>query len=75
MNLFEAKLNTNCRVVSIDLKNETLKIRLMELGLVEDCVIKVVKKSIFKHTLLVVFDASCFTLKDDVAKSIQVVYA
>ena len=74
MNLSEVKLNTNCVIKSVDVKEEKTKLRLMELGLIEGCVVKVSKKSILKKTLLIIFNSSCFTLKDNLAKEIVVNY-
>lgn len=75
MSLYDAKLNTDCIIVDIDIADEKMKIRLMELGLVEGTKIKVTRKSAGKKTLLVVFYSSCFTLKDNIAKAIKVNYA
>ncbi len=75
MSLSEVKLNTSCVVKAVNIKNETIKIRLMELGVVEGCKIMVSKKSVFKKTLLVIFANCCFTLKDNLAKEIEVEYA
>lgn len=75
MNLYEVKLNTACKIQSVNFADEKTKIRLMELGLIENCVVIVKKKSLLKQTLLIVFNSSCFTLKDEIAKSIVVKYA
>ncbi len=75
MNLFEAKLNTECRVLKINIEDSNTKLRIMELGLIEGVKIKINKKSIFKKTLLIVFCSSCFTLKENFAKQIEVEYA
>ena len=75
MNLNEVKLNANCIIKSINLQDEKTKIRLMELGLITGTKILVKNKSILKKTLLVFFNYSCFTIKDDIAKNIVVDYA
>ena len=75
MNLSEVKLNTNCVVVAVNIEDEKTKIRLMELGIYESVQIKIVKRSSLKKTLLVVFNHSCFTLKDNLARDIEVKYA
>lgn len=75
MNLNEVKLNANCLIKSINLQDEKTKIRLMELGLITGTKILVKNKSILKKTLLVFFNYSCFTIKDDIAKNIVVDYA
>ena len=74
MNLDEAILQKNCLVLNNHVKDEKTKFRLMELGLVEGCVVRVKKKSIFKKTLLIVFCSTCFTLKENLAKNIEVKY-
>lgn len=75
MNLNEVKLNANCVVKTLTIKDEKTKIRLMELGLVEGCVVYVSKKSVLKKTLLIVFNSTCFTLKENLAKDVVVNYA
>lgn len=75
MSLSDAKLNTNCIIKSIDIKDEKTKIRLMELGLVEGSVVQVSRRSVLKKTLLIIFNASCFTIKDNLAREIMVNYA
>ena len=75
MDLTQAKLNTDCVIKKINFEDETTKLRLMELGLVENTKIKVIKKSFQKRTLLIVFNSACFTIKDNVAKTIVVNYA
>ena len=74
MNLMEAKLNKNCIVKEINVLDESTKIRLMELGLIECAKIIVRHKSFFKKTLLIVFNSCAFTLKEDVAKMVVVGY-
>lgn len=75
MNLYNVKQNENCIVKSIDIEDEKIKIRLMELGLIEGCFVKVFKKSVLKKTLLIEFNSMCFTLKDNLANKIMVNYA
>lgn len=75
MNLYETKLGTNCIVKEIKITDEKTKFRLMELGLIRGVKIKVNNKSVMKKTLLVVFNSCCFTMKDNIAKSIEVEYA
>lgn len=74
MNLFDAKLNTDCNVKSINIDDTATKVRLLELGLIAGSVIRVKSKSLGKKTLLVIFNHSCFTLKDNLAKLIEVNY-
>ena len=75
MSLFEAKLNTDCKVQEINILDEHTKIRLMELGLIVGERVKVKKRSTLKKTLLIVFNSTCFTLKENIAREIQVNYA
>ncbi len=73
MSLYDVKLNTKCIVKDIAIEEKT-KLRLMELGIIEGSVIIVKSKSLLKHTLLISFNYSCFTIKDNLAKSIEVNY-
>lgn len=75
MNLFEAKINSLCKVENLEISDEPTKIRLMELGLVVGANVKVIKKSMLKDTLLIVFNSTCFTLKANLASGILVKYA
>ena len=75
MSLSDVKLNTDCVIKSVNVQDEKIKIRLMELGLVEGCVVQVNRKSVLKKTLLIVFNSTCFTLKDNLARAIVVNYA
>ena len=75
MTLNDVKLNTECIIKQVEVIDEKTKIRLMELGLVEGSVVKVNRKSILKKTLLIIFNFSCFTLKDNLARKIMVDYA
>ena len=62
-------------VKTIDVKDEKTKVRLMELGLINGCVVQVKRKSVLKETLLIVFNSNYFTLKANLAKEIVVNYA
>ena len=75
MSLSDVKLNTNCLIKSVNIQDEKTKIRLMELGLVEGCVVQVNRRSVLKKTLLIIFNSTCFTLKDNLACDILVNYA
>lgn len=74
MNLYEVKLNTPCIIKQLEIEDEKLKIRLMELGLTFGTKLMVKNKSVCKKTLLVVFNNSCFSLKEQTAKLIMVNY-
>ena len=75
MSLSEVKLNAEAVIKEINIADTKIKIRLMELGLNIGTKIVVKNKSIMKKTMLVVFNATCFTLKDNLAKEIVVNYA
>ncbi len=75
MSLSEVKLNAQAVIKEINIADTKIKIRLMELGLNIGTKIVVKNKSIMKKTMLVVFNATCFTLKDNLAKEIVVNYA
>ena len=75
MSLLDVKLNSISVVKDLEIDDYKTKIRLMELGIIKDCKIIVKKKSMLKKTLLVIFNNSCFTLKDDIASKIMVEYA
>ena len=75
MKLSEVELNKFCVVKSVDVNDEKTRFRLMELGLVNGCRIRIEKRSVFKKTLLIIFSSSCFTLKTNLAKQIEVKYA
>ena len=75
MNLNVAKLKTKCLVKDIKIIDEKTKFRLMELGLTKGTLVEVAKRSVLKKTLLIIFNASCFTLKSNLASEIVVVYA
>ena len=74
MSLSDVKLNTNCVIKSVNIKDEKTKIRLMELGLIEGSIVQVNRRSILKKTLLIVFNSNYFTLKDNLAREIVVNY-
>jgi len=67
MPLTDVKLNTNCIITEINIKDDKIKLRLMELGMLVGSKLKVTNKSMLKQTLLVIFNSSCFTLKADTA--------
>ncbi len=75
MSLSDIKLNSLGVVKEINIIDNKIKIRLMELGLNVGTKILVKNRSIMKRTLLVVFNSSCFTLKENLAKEIVVNYA
>ena len=74
MELSRVKLNADCVIKSLNIAEEKIKFRLMELGIVRGAKIQVKKKSLMKKTMLVVFNNSCFTLKENLAQQIMVNY-
>ena len=73
MTLYEVKINTSLIVKEINVQTKE-KIRLMELGLIEECNLQVKNKSVLKKNLLVIFNNSCFTIGEYIAKNIVVNY-
>ena len=61
-------------VRTVNLKNQKIQIRLMELGLINGAIVQVNRKSVFKKTLLVILNSCCFTLKSNIASEIVVEY-
>lgn len=74
MNLNDCVLNANCKIINIDMDDQKLKFRLQEIGFFRGSVIKVLKKSALKKTLLVKVLNSCFAIKQNMALKIQVEY-
>ena len=75
MILSEIKLNVEAVVKEINIIDRKIKIRLMELGLNVGTKILVKNRSVMNRTMLVVFNSSCFTLKENLARNILVNYA
>ena len=74
MNLFEAKLRKRCKIKGVEIDDLKTKTRLMELGLIVGANVEVFKKSLMKKTLLIFLNSSCFTLKENLAKQVEVDY-
>ena len=75
MKLSEVEINRNCIIKMLNIEDEKIKLRLMELGLIEGETVRLARKSIFKKTLLIDLNFSCFTLKTELAKGVMVEYA
>ena len=75
MTLNDVKLKADCIIKSINIEDDKIKIRLMELGLIDGCVVNVNRRSVLKRTMLIIFNSTCFTLKDSLAKQVVVEYA
>lgn len=74
MNLNECVLNVNCKIIYLDDMDDKLRYRLQEIGFFRGSVIKVLKKSGLKKTLLVNVLDSCFAIKSNMSSKIQVEY-
>lgn len=70
MNLSQAKLNHVYEIVSVNINNEKLKLRLEELGMFQGEKVEVKKFSVLKKTMLIRIFNSLFTLKVQIAKNI-----
>lgn len=70
MKLSEAKLNTYYKILKIE--ECSLKERLLILGFTKNTKIKVVKKSVFKETLLVEIIGGALALRKQLAENIIV---
>ena len=75
MKLCDVVINKSCIIKKVEVGDEKIRTRLMELGMIKGCEILVKKRSVLKKTLLVVFNSVCFTIKSNIAKEIVVVYA
>ena len=62
------------RVLSINIDDKKLKLRLYEIGIFESSNIEILATSFFKKTLLLKVLDSCFAIKSDVASKIEVEY-
>jgi len=72
MKLTELKINDECYIVALKVKDEKLKLRLEELGLYRNNKIKMLFISPLKETLLIKIFNSAFALKSNIAKDIIV---
>ena len=75
MTLSDIKQNSKCKIVSVNILDELTKIRIMELGLVEGTIVVVKNRSLLKKTMLIAFQNSCFTIKENIAQMVAVEYA
>lgn len=72
MTLYELRVNDIATVVSLNILDKKLNIRLQELGLYIGSKVKILKTSPLKQTLLIQIFNSAFALKSEVAKQIEV---
>ena len=75
MTIYDCNKNEECFVKQVNINDDKLKIRLYEIGFFVGSPIKVLNKSFLNKTLLVGVLDSCFVIKADVAKMIEVDYA
>lgn len=75
MNLKNCQKNTLLRVISINLDDLKLKLRLYEIGFFPSSIIQILKYSSLKNTMLVQVLDSCFAIKANIASGIEVEYA
>ena len=74
MNLQNCRKNQDLIIISLDILDLKLKTRLYELGFIPNSKIRLLNNSFFKRTLLVQVLDSCFTIKANIAKLIEVEY-
>lgn len=74
MTLYDCNKNDEYCIKQLNISDNKLKLRLYEIGFFTSSKIKVLNKSFFNKTLLVNVLDSCFTIKGDVAKLIEVDY-
>lgn len=74
MTLLNCDLDRKCCIVLVNVEDEKLRVRLMEIGFYLSGIVTVIKRSILKKTILVEVLDSCFAIKSDMAKFIEVEY-
>lgn len=74
MNLYECEKNKLCKIISVNIDDNKTKLRLYEVGFFEDGEVKVLNRTFARKTMLVSVLDSCFVIKSDVAKNIEVKY-
>ena len=74
MNLNEVNINKVCEVKSVNIENEILNLRILELGIISGTKITIKHKSLLKKTLLIAFNNSCFSINENLYKNIEVEY-
>lgn len=74
MKLSECKINKDCEIINLNIDDEKLKLHLAEIGFYPTNIISILKYSIFKKTLLVKVLDSCFAIKINIAKLVEVEY-
>ncbi len=74
MKLQDCKKNENLKIVTINIDDDKLKLRLYEIGFFPSSKIKILNTSSVKNTMLVQVLDSCFAIKREVASRIEVEY-
>ena len=62
------------RIISVDISDAKLKLRLYEIGMFKGSIIQLLNSSFLKKTMLVQVLDSCFAVKSNVADNIEVEY-
>ncbi|MFQ6723879.1 MAG: FeoA family protein [Clostridia bacterium] len=75
MNLKNSELHRDLKVLSLNITEPKLMLRLYELGIVPGFKIKILNMSCLKKTMLIKVLDSCFIIKASVAEMIEVEYA
>ncbi len=75
MTIYDCNKYEEFCIKQLNISDPKLKLRLYEIGFFVGSKIKVLNKSFLNKTLLVNVLDSCFTIKGDVAKLIEVDYA
>ncbi len=74
MTLNQANKNAKCIVIDCNTGDQSLKLRLYEIGFFVGSKIKILNQSLGHKTLLVQVLDSCFAIKSDIAEQIEVEY-
>lgn len=74
MKLDTCPQNQNLKIISIDIIDSKLKLRLYEIGIFPTANIKILNKSFLKKTILIQVLDSCFAIKSSIAKCVEVEY-
>ena len=74
MSLSECQKNKICKIVSVNIDDIKIKLRLYEIGFFVGNEVTVLNHTLAKKTMLISVLDSCFIIKSDIAKSIEVKY-
>ena len=72
MTIYDCNKNETYTIKQLNIEDEKLKLRLYEIGFFVGSIVKVLNKSFLNKTLLVRVLDSCFAIKGEVAKLIEV---